>query len=520
MYDLVITGANLLDGSGQPAVTTDVAIRSDRIAALGDLAGAPTKKTICASNLLLCPGFIDVHSHSDAFLLIEPGAASKIFQGVTTEVVGNCGISAAPIIRPEDMPSDWATMPIPDNWRTVAEYVELLIQAKPAINVALLAGHGRLRAAVMGNVGRSAAPDEIRSMALLLEQAFDEGVMGFSTGLIYPPGLFAEPLEIHALARVTARRKGIYASHIRGEAGTLLNALDEIIETGRDTGVRIQVSHLKTSGRSNWGMLDAALDKLNAARNSGIELAADRYPYIASSTDLDAIFPNWAKEGGKDAILARLADKSTRGRLKDELLANRPESSWGNIVVGSTYHPDNIRFMGRPLDEIAKTLNLDIVDAAIHLIETDSLRTSAFFFGMSEDNLWRILAQPWVMIGSDSSIRAPTGPLSHDHPHPRAYGAFARFLRAALDGKTVPLPEAIRKMTSLPAEHFCLHDRGRIQPGFFADIAIFDPAAVADTSTFAKPHQLAAGLQTLLVNGRLVIHEGRPTDTRPGRLLK
>jgi N-acyl-D-amino-acid deacylase len=520
MLDLKITGARLLDGSGGPAADRDVGVRGDRIAEIGSLADAPARLTLHAPGRLLCPGFIDVHSHSDAYLLLEPAAPSKIFQGVTTEVVGNCGVSAAPLARPEDLPSDWAALPYPGAWRSVAEYADLLIRAKPALNVALLAGHGRLRAAVLGHAGRPATPDEIRAMALRLEQAFDEGVIGLSSGLIYPPGLFAEPPEIHALARVAARRGGLYASHLRSEGQRLLEALDELLDTGRAARVRLQVSHLKTSGRANWGLLDAALDKLRAARDAGLELAADRYPYIASGTDLDAIFPAWAKEGGRAAILNRLRDPDTRRRLREDLLASRPESSWGAIVVGSTAHPDNARFMGRPLDEIAQTLGLEPVDAALRLIETDELRTSAFFFGMSEDNLWRILAEPWVMIGSDASLRAPSGPLSHDHPHPRAYGAFARFLRAALDGRTVPLPEAIRKMTALPADHFRLRDRGRLVPGAFADLALFDPAAVRDAATFAQPHQLAAGLETLVVNGRLVIHQGRPTGDRPGRLLR
>ena len=521
MFDIKITGATVLDGTGAPAVETDVGIEGDRITAVGSLADVSARKTLHMPGRLLCPGFIDVHSHSDAYLLIEPGAVSKIAQGVTTEVVGNCGISAAPLQSPEELPSDWAAMQYQTVWRSMAEYVKLLARAQPALNVAILAGHGRIRAAVMGYTARNATQDELRAMTRMLEEAFDAGAIGFSSGLIYPPGLFATPHELQALARTTARRNGVYASHIRGEGRTLLDAIDEFIDVGRATQARLQLSHLKTAGRSNWGMLDAALSKIHGARSSGIEIAADRYPYIASCTDLDAIFPDWAKEGGRDTILARLHDPAARARLREDLLSSSsPERNWGDIVVGSTAHPDNAGFKGRPLEEIAKELGLDIVDAALHLIETDKLQTSAFFFGMSEENMWRILAEPWVMIGSDSSIRAPEGQLSHDHPHPRAYGAFARFLRAALDKRTVPLPEAIRKMTSLPAEHFRLRDRGCIKKGCFADLALFDPDATRDAATFAEPHQLATGLDTLIINGCLVVHDGLITGNRSGRLLR
>ena len=519
MFDLLITGGQVLDGRGTPAVRADVGIEGDRIAEMGDLSAAEAKASVRADGRYVCPGFVDVHSHSDAYLLIEPSAPSKILQGVTTEVAGNCGASAAPRVGRYLMPSDWREKKYPGPWSSVTDYRRLLDQAKPAVNVVLLIGHNSIRAGVMGYEGRAASASEVRKMADLLVQSLDEGGAGFSTGLIYPPGMFAAPDEIVALARVAAGRGKIYTSHMRSEGTRLLEALDEAIGIGRQAGVRVQVSHLKTSGRKNWHLVDAALDRIRHAREEGIEVAADRYPYTAASTDLDVVLPDWASEGGRDAVLARLRDPATRKRIREGLLASRDASYWSSILVGSTHHPDNKRFQGMPLLEVGKALSMEPVDALLYLVDSDELHTGGIFFGMSEENMWKILAEPWVMIGSDASIRAPTGPLGADHPHPRAYGAFPRFLRAALDGKTVALPEAVRKMTSLPASQFRLKDRGVLTAGTMADVVVFDPTRVRDTSTFAQPHQFAEGIKTVVVNGVVTVRDGRLTGERGGAFL-
>jgi N-acyl-D-amino-acid deacylase len=517
--DLKLTGGLVADGTGSPLKRMDIGIRGGLVVEMGELAGAPARRHIEADGRLVCPGFIDSHSHSDSYLLLEPSAPSKIYQGVTTEVVGNCGASAAPLMGQARLPSDWEDKPYPGRWKTVADYRALLESVRPAVNVVMLAGHGKLRAAVMGYEARPARPDEVLGMALLLEQAMDEGAGGLSTGLIYAPGMYAAPEEIAALADVAARRNGIYTTHMRSEGARLLEAIDETLAVARVSGVRVCVSHLKTSGRANWGLLEPALEKLNAARESGLSVAADRYPYIASSTDLDVILPAWAAGGGRDAVLERLRDPVARVRLRAELLESRPEGAWGSIVIGSTAHPDHAGLQGQPLDEVARTLGLEPVDAALRLIEKDGLRTSAFFFGMSEPNLWRILAEPWVMIGSDASIRSPNGLLSHDYPHPRAYGTFPRFLRAALEGKTVPVAEAIRKMTSLPAAHFRLTGRGVLRPGAAADVLMLNTAKVRDVSTFAAPHALAEGVDLVVVNGVVTLESGVLTGARAGRVL-
>jgi len=520
MYDLIIQGATVLDGTGAAPMVADVGVRDERIAAVGALEAAEARAWLPAAGLHLCPGFIDVHSHSDTYLLLEPGAESKITQGVTTEVAGNCGASAAPRLGAAQMPSDWREQAYPGAWRTVAEYRRLLEQVRPAVNLALLVGHNTLRAGVMGYEARAARPDEIRAMCANLEQALEEGAAGLSTGLIYSPGMFAGAEEVTELARVAAQRQRIYTSHMRSEGARILEALDEVLAVGRQAGVRLEVSHLKTSGRPNWGRLEAALDKLEAARADGFEGAADRYPYTAACTDLDVILPDWAAGGGLEAVLQRLRDPAVRERLRAEIARERDPEYWNIVRVGTTWRPEHRRWQGMPLTAVAAELNLAPVDAALYLMDRDELHTGAIFFGMSEDNMWRILARPWVMLGSDASLRATTGPLSADHPHPRAYGTFPRFLRAALDGRTVPLTEAVRKMTALPAAHFRLRDRGLIKPGLAADLVVYDPRTVTDCATFEQPHQTARGICHVLVNGAWTIRDGRATGARGGRFLE
>ncbi len=519
MLDLKITGGQVLDGSGKPPVRADVGIQGDRIAEIGDLAQADATLLIDAAGKYVCPGFVDVHSHSDSYLLIEPSAPSKIFQGVTTEVAGNCGASAAPRTGAYQMPADWREKQYPGAWSSVAEYRALLERQRPAVNLALLIGHNSVRAGVIGYEGRRATADEVRRMGELLARSLDEGGIGLSTGLIYSPGMFAAPEEVVELARIAAGRGGIYTSHMRSEGARLIEAIDEVLAIGRATGIRLEISHLKTSGRKNWHLVDRALERIREARGEGIDVKADRYPYTAASTDLDVVLPDWASEGGRDAVLKRLRDAGTRARIRAELAASRDEAYWQSVRVGTTHHPDNRRFQGMTLAEAARQSGLEPVDALLQLIDTDELHTGGIFFGMSEENMGKILAEPYVMLGSDASVRAPMGPLGQDHPHPRAYGAFPRFLRLALDGQTVALPEAVRKMTSLPASHFRLKDRGELRPGAWADVVVFDPRRVRDTATYERPHQFAEGIDAVVVNGALTLLGGELTGRRAGRFL-
>lgn len=519
MLDLKIVGGDVFDGTGGMPQRVDIGITADRITDIGDLAGAEAGQTINATERYVCPGFIDAHSHSDTYLILEPSAHSKIYQGITTEVVGNCGASGAPLYGEYRMPSDWQDKTYPGRWRTVAEYREHLEAAKPAPNVFLLIGHNTLRAGAMGYGNRPATADELELMKRRLRESLDAGGRGFSTGLVYLPGLFAPAEEVVALAGIVAEYDGIYTSHMRSEASRLLEAIDETLDVGRATGCRVQVSHLKATGKKNWHLVDDALQMIRDARADGLEAASDRYPYTASNTDLDVLFPDWVFDGGRDTALACLRDSGRRAKLREEMLRERADDYWATVRIGSTSHPDNKRFKGQWLTDVAGTLGLEPVDAVLYLTESDELGTTAFFFGMSEENMWKILAEPFVMFGSDASLRAPHGPLCGDHPHPRAYGSLAKFARAALDGKTVPFPEAVRKMTSLPAEQFRLKGRGMITTGNAADIVVLDPATIEDRADYAEPHQLAVGIEHVIINGVHTLAGTELTGERGGRIL-
>jgi N-acyl-D-amino-acid deacylase len=519
MFDIKITGGQVLDGTGCPVAVLDVGITGDQIKDMGNLAKAEAKLTIPVSGKYVCPGFIDAHSHSDAYLLIEPSAPSKIFQGITTEIVGNCGASAAPLVGKYNMPADWLDQEYPGKWNTVAEYRQLLGKMKPAPNVILLIGHKTLHVGVAGYENRPLSNSELCEAKKLLEQSMEEGGHGFSTGLIYAPAMFASREELVELAKVAAKHDGIYTSHMRSEGTHLLEAIEETVSIGRDAGLRVQISHFKTSGRKNWPLVDKAIRLIRKAREEGLEVAADRYPYTSGYTDLDVVFPEWAEEGGREVILSRLRNSSERKRLREDLRQAQSENDWSGITIGSTNHPDNKKFQGMLLFDVAEKLGMEPVDTVLYFTESDELKTSAFFGGMSEENMMKILAEPYVMLGTDASLRAPEGPLSKDYPHPRAYGSFPRFLRMSLDGKTVPLPEAVRKMTSLPAKQFHIKDRGIIAKGKKADIVIFDTVKLRDISDYSSPHQLSEGIEYLIVNGILTIAKGKMTGNRAGKML-
>lgn len=519
MLDFKIVNGRVLDGTGAPAFRADVGICGEKVSEIGDLSRAEAADSFDAAGCYVTPGFVDVHSHSDAYLLIEPGAHSKTYQGITTEIVGNCGASAGPRCGEARMPGDWQDKTYPGRWNTVAEYRALLEQVRPAPNVALLIGHNTLRASVAGYADRAVTADELDGMKAMLDRALADGGCGLSTGLVYAPGMFSAQEEIIELAKVAAARNGIYTSHMRSEGAKLWEAIDEAIAIGRASGARVQISHLKTSGAGNWGKLDGAFERIERAQSEGVEIASDRYPYTASCTDLDVMLPDWAAAGTKPEILGRLRDPAMRAKVRADVLRGRDDAYWSRVMIGSTRHPDFASCMGRKLVDVAAEWGQEPVDAALGLMDRDELNTGAIFFGMNEDNLWRILAKPWVMIGSDGSLRAPTGPLSHDHPHPRNYATFPRFLRASLDGRTVPVEEAVRKMTSLPANHFRLAQRGRLGKGYYADIAVWRPETIRDRADYARPHQLSEGVELLVVNGTITLRNGKLTGRRSGRLL-
>jgi N-acyl-D-amino-acid deacylase len=523
MLDLKIEGGVVLDGTGTAGGRADVGVVDDRIAAVGDLSREPAGRTLAAAGRVVTPGFIDMHSHSDWRLWANRRAESKVRQGVTTEVVGNCGFSPAPASDAHLEALRGFALYLPRGldfrWRSFAEYLAALDGEGLAVNLVHLVGHGALRVATMGFARRPPAEAELTAMQRLLAEALEAGAWGLSTGLIYAPGSYAATEEIIALARVVSRRRlAFYASHIRGEGATLLDAVAEAIRIGREADVPVQVSHLKAAGRPNWGKVERALALIDAAAADGLDVHADVYPYTASSTGLRALLPDWALEGGLEAMVARLRDPATRERIRAEL--DKPDGGpgrldrvgWENIVIA--WCPGRRDAEGRRLSELG---GVDGVFAVL----LDEPKAAMILFQLDENDLRRALVHPRVMIGSDGSALAPYGELGEGKPHPRSYGTFPRVLGEYVrEQRVLTLAQAVYKMTGLPARRLGLDDRGVIRPGARADLVVLDPRRVADRATYEAPHRYPDGIEHVIVNGRLVIRDGEHTGSLPGRLLR
>ena len=486
-----------------------------------------TPNSIDAAGCLVTPGFIDAHTHSDAYLVIEPDAPSKISQGVTTEVNGQCGGSVAPRYGEARLSSDWAAI-LGERltWRSLAEYREVLEAAKPAVNTVQFVGHNTLRSSVVGYCGRPSTSDELKEMSRLLEESLDAGGWGLTTGLIYQPGKYSTPDEVVALAKVAAAKGGLYATHMRSEGDAILEAIDEVIDLARATGIRAEISHLKTSGRRNWGKIDAVLEKIEAAIADGLLLGSDRYPYCAAGTDLDIVLPDWAQEGAAKAEMERLADPATRARIVAEIDAS--DRDWSAVMIGGTWHSDNKPYSGKTLSEILSLSSRQSrlscpsrspSDLVCDILAKDGCKTGAFFFGMSEENLAKIYSRPWIVPGSDASLRAPWGPLGADHPHPRAYGTMPEFYRR-VRALGFSREETVARMTSVPARRFGIRGRGVIEKGAFADIAVWREDEFKSSATYVEPHRFASGVELVMVNGQIPYRNGKFTGNRGGRFLE
>jgi N-acyl-D-amino-acid deacylase len=512
-----------VDGTGAPAYGGDVAIRGDRIAAVGAIDPCEGRD-LDISGMVVCPGFIDLHAHSEFTLLADGRAWGKILQGVTTEVSGNCGLSAAPLLgearrqRAEDL----RDLGLAQTWEDFAGFARRLEDQGIAVNFCTLVGHGNLRASVIGYANRPPDEREIGEMSRLLVDALKAGAWGLSTGLIYLPGAYAETEEIVALARAVQSYGGLYATHLRSEGDRLLEALTEAIRIGEEAGIRVQISHLKTAGDRNWRKLPDALRLIREARERGADVAADRYPYTAASTDLDAILPAWAYEGGRAAELARLKDPTTRARLTEEILASHPRQDyWERVLIASVRTEENRSLEGKTLAEAGALRGCPPWEALYDLLVEEDLQVMGIFFSMSEENLREILRQPYLMIGSDSSARAPDGPTRQGKPHPRAFGTYPRVLgRFVRNERLLPLEPAVAMMTSRPAVRLGLDDRGVLREGAHADLVVFNPEAVRDRATYEDPYQAPEGILHVFVNGTAVVREGTPTSARPGRVLR
>jgi len=537
-----ITGGLVVDGTGAPAFRGSVIVEGDRIVDVArewepssPKAADGTLETIDATGCIVSPGFVDSHTHSDAYLVVEPDAPSKIAQGVTTEVNGQCGGSIAPRYGEARLSSDWASILGPRlTWRSLAEYREALSAVRPAVNTVQFIGHNTLRSSVVGYAGREATEDELREMERLLAAAMDDGGWGLTTGLIYQPGRYSTPAEVEALARVAAMRGGLYATHMRSEGDRILEAIDEVVGLARSTGIKAEISHLKTSGRANWGKLDAVFEKIESAMAEGLLIGSDRYPYCAAGTDLDVVLPDWAQEGAAKAECERLADPATRARIVAELDASGRD--WSSVMIGGTWHAATKPFSGKTVAEILEgaTMGSDPSgclqsnsqaipsspgELVCRILELDLCRTGAFFFGMSEDNLDRILAKPWIVPGSDASLRAPWGPLGADHPHPRAYATMPEFYRR-LRALGVTREDAVARMTSVPARRFGIRGRGVLEKDAFADVVVWKEDEFRGEATYVDPHRFASGVRLVMVNGSIPYRGGKFTGDRSGRFLE
>jgi N-acyl-D-amino-acid deacylase len=523
--DLLLAGGRVVDGTGAPWSRADVCVVGDRIAAVGSLQGVPAARRIDASSLVVAPGFIDMLGQSEYNVLVDPRAASKITQGITTELTGE-GSSIAPV-NARMIAADrdvWAHYGVTPDWTDLAGYFRAFERARPTINLGTFVGAGGVRDLVVGKDDRPASAEELKAMEAAVARAMEQGAFGLSSSLMYVPDRFASTEELIALAKVAARYGGSYITHQRSEEDAIDASLDEVFRIAREARLPAQIYHLKTSGKKNWGRMPRVLRRIEEARESGLDVSADMYPYPASSNALDASLPLWVREGGHEKLLARLQDPATRAKAKQSFLDENPDWPDGGgsrIMIVSVLDPALKKYEGRTLEEIGRAEGKDPFDVMVDVVVADKANTGKITFSMSEEDVRTALKHPLVSLGTDSGARATDGVYAQEKSHPRAWGSASRILgRYVREEKLLPLEEAVRKMTSLPASRMGLADRGIVRPGMMADLVAFDPATVKDRSTFADPFHYSEGIPYVAVNGRLVVDGGRLTGERPGRVLR
>jgi N-acyl-D-amino-acid deacylase len=528
-FDLVITNGHIIDGTGSPWYSGDLGIRDGKVAAIGNLNAASRKRTIDAAGKVVAPGFIDLLGQSEYTILVDPRLPSKIFQGITTEVTGE-GSSIAPLndaIIKSDGPFYTHYKLTPD-WRNFRGYFARLEKQGMGINLASYVGATQVRRMVLGDDNKQPTPDQLEQMKALVRDAMKDGTVGVSTSLEYAPAPYAKTGELIALATEAGKFGGIYSTHMRDESSAVLEAIDEALRIGREAHVPVEIWHIKVAGKDNWGRMPEIVAKINAARAAGADVTADTYAYTAWFNDFSAFIPPWAHDGGTEKLVERLKDPTTRARIRKDLLT--PSKDWDNewqeipdagaIMIGVVQNPKLLSLQGKRLSEIAKLWNKDPMDALFDFLIEDPL-SSVAVFGMSQPDVTLALQQPWVAIDNDSSGTSPEGILGQEHPHPRAYGTFPRILRKYVrEDKAITLEDAIRKFSALPAQRLYFTDRGVLKAGMWADVVIFDPATVRDLATFENPNQLSEGMDYVLVNGALVIDQGKMTGTLPGKVLR
>ncbi len=526
-FDIVLRGGTILDGTGGPAYQADLGIRGDTIAAIGSISADQGKQSVDISGFQICPGFVDIHSHSDGSILVYPNSESRVYQGVTTELTGNCGGSAAPVAgaNAEQAFDKWRKEEgISAKWTDVASYFAALEQTRISINQGLLLGQGTIRENTIGLVDRNVTADELKQILRATDEGMDQGAFGISTGLEYTPGTYTPTDEIVEMARIASRYGGLYASHTRNEVDRTLEAVLEAIDIGRRAGVRVEVSHLKVCGKNNWHRQHASIELIESARRDGIEVFADIYPYTAYSTGLDLFLQPWAREGGNAEMVKKLRDSKLRAQIRKEAenyIRNLEPGDYDLIVISSLSTEKNRPLVGKNVAEIASIWKMEPADALLRLLEEEEGDASYIGHAMSPENVEMVMSHPLVMIGSDGYAMAPTGKATQSRPHPRSYGAYPRVLAQYWrERKIFDLPTAIKKMTSMPADQMGIPDRGRIAKGKKADLVVFDSNTVKDEATFENPQRYPDGISYVLVNGAFVIEKGKHNGARPGRVLR
>jgi N-acyl-D-amino-acid deacylase len=530
VIDLLIKNGTIYDGTGVEPFEADIGIAGDKIAFVAKKIGFKAEKTIDAKGMAVSPGFIDTHAHSEFTLLADPRAEGKTSQGITTEINGNCGLSAAPLYGEafEHRDKDLKELGIKERWSTLEEYFRILEGRGIALNFVTLAGHGNVRASVIGYKDKKPTIAELKKMRSLLQKAIDAGAIGLSTGLIYPPGIYSDTEEMIELCKVLSQKsrtsisKLIYTSHMRSEGKGFIESIKEIIRIAKEANIKVHISHIKTSGKENWDKIDEAISLINSARERGVKVTCDRYPYTASSTDLDTILPSWTYEGGAEEELRRLKSSQVLEKIKKEILHGHPDNDyWTKVSVSSVSSQKNKWMEGKTLSYISRKINKSPVDAIFKILKEEKLRAGAIFSTMSEDNLRRFLSLPYAMIGSDSSARSMSGITYDGKPHPRGFGSFPRFLgKYVRDERLINMSEAIYKITMLPAKIFGIQKRGIIKKGAFADIVVFDPERMIDRATFDKPFLKSEGIHYVVVNGTPAVWKGKFTGAATGKILR
>src|SRR2546430_501011 len=528
-FDVVIKNGTVYDGTGSEGRKADVAIRGDRIVGVGDFQNSSATNVIDAHNLAVAPGFINMLSWSTQSLIQDGRSQSEIRQGVTTEIMGE-GESMGPVndrVR-EHKIRQQTDIKYGITWNTLAEYLQYLEKRGVSCNVASFIGATTIREYVIGFEDKPPTSEQLEQMRQLVRKEMEAGALGIGTSLIYPPAFYAKTEELIELCKVAAQYQGKYISHMRSEGNRLLEALDELIRISREAGIPAEVYHIKAAGKQNWRKLDDLLARIETAQKEGLKITANMYTYTAAGTGLDACLPPWTEDGGYPALFKRLRDPATREKIAAEV--SKDSNEWENLYIGAG-SPDKILLFGfksdklkpltgKSLAEVAKMRDKDPISTIMDLIAEDESRIGTVYFLMSEENVKKEIAKPWISFGSDEASQAPEGVFLKSNPHPRAYGNFARVLgKYVRDEKVIPLSEAVRRLSGLPATNLGLDHRGFIKEGMFADVVAFDPATISDRATFEKPHQYAVGVKHVFVNGVQVLKDGEHTGAKPGRAL-